>query len=91
MNSLASANVKRDASINAVEDSNRGQSFAEIEAQPNRITIATRVQANHVTLSIADNGIGMPKTDLRRSIHHQADWTWNGIGISDRASNCGGK
>lgn len=64
MNILANA-------IDAVEESNRGRSFAEIAAQPNRITITTRVEANHVKVSIADDGIGMPEDVQARIFEYQ--------------------
>ncbi len=54
MNLLANA-------IDALEESNIGQSYDEIEANPNQITIQTRLteDANHVLIRIKDNGVGM--------------------------------
>ncbi|MER3432858.1 MAG: hybrid sensor histidine kinase/response regulator [Leptolyngbya sp. ERB_1_1] len=52
MNILANA-------IDALEESNRGRSFKEIQANPNRITIRTAVENDQVKVAIADNGVGM--------------------------------
>jgi PAS domain S-box-containing protein len=45
--------------IDALEESNINRSFAEIKANPNRITIQTSLVDNQVKISIADNGQGM--------------------------------
>ncbi|MDB9510254.1 HAMP domain-containing sensor histidine kinase, partial [Kamptonema animale CS-326] len=45
--------------IDALEESNINRSFAEIKANPNRITIQTTLADNQVKISIADNGQGM--------------------------------
>jgi signal transduction histidine kinase len=63
MNILANA-------IDALEESNQEQSFAEIKAQPNCITITTAVEQNYVTITIADNGTGMPE-EIRERIFDQ--------------------
>jgi predicted ATPase/signal transduction histidine kinase len=54
MNILANA-------IDALEESNSGRSFAEIQANPNQITIKTEVTADNqqVAIKIRDNGLGM--------------------------------
>ncbi|MBY5284095.1 hybrid sensor histidine kinase/response regulator [Aphanizomenon flos-aquae CCAP 1446/1C] len=52
MNILANA-------IDALEESNSGCSFAEIQARPNRINIDTKVEGNWVKIAIIDNGLGM--------------------------------
>ena len=52
MNILANA-------IDALDESNINRSFAEILANPNRITIQTSLVNNQVQISIADNGQGM--------------------------------
>ncbi|MDZ8185002.1 MAG: AAA family ATPase [Nostoc sp. ChiSLP02] len=54
MNLLANA-------IDALEESNAGRSFANIQANPNQITIQTRAaeDGEHVLIRIADNGVGM--------------------------------
>jgi signal transduction histidine kinase len=63
MNILANA-------IDALEESNQGRSFAEIEAQPNQITICTAVEHHHVKVSIADNGPGIPEDIKARIFDH---------------------
>ncbi|WP_414564397.1 MULTISPECIES: response regulator [unclassified Anabaena] len=54
MNLLANA-------IDALEESNIGRSYSEIEANPNQIKIQTRLteDQNHVLIRIKDNGVGM--------------------------------
>ncbi|MBD2166264.1 AAA family ATPase [Calothrix membranacea FACHB-236] len=52
MNILANA-------IDALDESNQGRKFAEIQANPNRITITTSVEGKNVMIAIADNGKGM--------------------------------
>ncbi|BAZ29792.1 multi-sensor signal transduction multi-kinase [Cylindrospermum sp. NIES-4074] len=52
MNLLANA-------IDALEESNQGKAFAEIEKNPNVITIRTEIVDNHLMIHIADNGPGM--------------------------------
>lgn len=48
--------------IDAVEESNRGRSFAEITSNPNRIWIRTaKTEENQVQIIIGDNGIGIPE------------------------------
>ncbi|QSJ17387.1 hypothetical protein JYQ62_00395 [Nostoc sp. UHCC 0702] len=54
MNLLANA-------IDALEESNNGKTFAEIETNPNRITITTSADDNYATVKIADNGPGIPE------------------------------
>jgi PAS domain S-box-containing protein len=48
-------------SIDALEESNIGRSFAEIQANPNLITITTKLSedSKQVNISIKDNGMGM--------------------------------
>ena len=60
MNILANA-------IDALEESNHGRDFAEIAANPNRITIQTNVEGNSVKIAIADNGKGM-SSDVKAKI-----------------------
>lgn len=46
--------------IDAVKESNRNRSFADIQANPNRITIHTAKQdETHIVIRIQDNGAGM--------------------------------
>ncbi|HLO89506.1 MAG TPA: AAA family ATPase [Nostocaceae cyanobacterium] len=65
MNLLANA-------IDALEQSNVDRSFDEIKANPNRITISTRLneQQNHILISIKDNGVGMPPEVKSRIFDH---------------------
>ncbi|MGK7904172.1 MAG: response regulator [Hormoscilla sp.] len=53
MNLLANA-------IDALEEGNSGRSFADLAANPNRITIKTAQEGDRVVVRIADNGTGMP-------------------------------
>ncbi|MEA5514411.1 response regulator [Nodularia sp. UHCC 0506] len=55
--------------IEAIEESNVGRSYAEIEANPNQITIQTRLteDANHVLIRIKDNGVGM-SNDIQQKL-----------------------
>ncbi|MBD2578044.1 response regulator [Oscillatoria sp. FACHB-1406] len=52
MNILANA-------IDALDEASTGRNFAEIKANPNRITIRTRAENGKVKIAIADNGVGM--------------------------------
>ncbi|GAB4319164.1 MAG: AAA family ATPase [Leptolyngbyaceae cyanobacterium] len=64
MNILANA-------IDALEETNAGRSFAEIEGNSNRITIATQVlDENWIAIQIADNGIGMTEEVKCRIFDH---------------------
>jgi predicted ATPase/signal transduction histidine kinase len=45
--------------IDALDESNSGRSFAEIKANPNRITIRTSVEKEQVKIDLADNGTGI--------------------------------
>ncbi|MGB3650359.1 MAG: AAA family ATPase [Rivularia sp. (in: cyanobacteria)] len=47
--------------IDALDESNEGKTYAEIEKNPNAITIRTSADAEKVTIRIADNGPGMPE------------------------------
>ncbi|MEM7553522.1 MAG: ATP-binding protein [Cyanobacteria bacterium P01_A01_bin.84] len=47
--------------IDALDESNKGLSFAEIVANPNQIIIKTSLEGQYVKISIADNGKGMSK------------------------------
>ena len=55
--------------IEAVDESNYGRSFSEIEANPNAIRIKTEVDRtkNSVTIRIKDNGLGM-SDDVKQQI-----------------------
>ena len=52
MNILANA-------IDALDESNNGRSFTEIQADPNKILVKTFVENHHVKISIADNAKGI--------------------------------
>ncbi|MEG4941946.1 response regulator [Microcoleus sp. F4-D5] len=52
MNLLANA-------IDALEESNKGRSFAQVKANPNQITVKTQLSESQVAIRIQDNGIGM--------------------------------
>jgi PAS domain S-box-containing protein len=54
MNLLANA-------IDALDESNTGKTYLEIEQNPNIIKITTSAANNSLTLRIADNGPGMPE------------------------------
>ncbi len=73
MNILANA-------IDALDDSNIGRSFAEIEKQPNKITISTQELAaqNRIAIYIRDNGLGMTE-DIKKQIFEHL-FTTKGVG-----------
>lgn len=52
MNVLANA-------IDALEEANRDRSFDQIKANPNKITIQTRLVDHQVIVSVHDNGVGI--------------------------------
>jgi len=46
--------------IDAIKESNQAQSFADIQANPSRITIQTAIKyETHIVIRIQDNGVGM--------------------------------
>lgn len=54
--------------IDAVKESNRGRSFADIQANPNRITIKTAIEdETHIVMRIQDNGVGMSEEVKQRA------------------------
>jgi predicted ATPase/signal transduction histidine kinase len=63
MNILANA-------IDALEECNSGHSFAEIQANPNRINIRTMLENGQVKIAIADNGLGMPENVKAQIFDH---------------------
>ncbi|MBD2360083.1 AAA family ATPase [Anabaena minutissima FACHB-250] len=71
MNILANA-------IDALDESNQGCSVAEIEANPNRITIQTTVASEQVKIAISDNGNGIPEEVKARIFDHL--FTTKGVG-----------
>lgn len=60
MNLLANA-------IDALEDSNQGKTYQEIQTNPNQIMIKTLWRENQVIVQIKDNGVGM-SNDLQKRI-----------------------
>uniref|UniRef100_A0A7C3KC81 histidine kinase n=1 Tax=Oscillatoriales cyanobacterium SpSt-418 TaxID=2282169 RepID=A0A7C3KC81_9CYAN len=73
MNLLANA-------VDALDESNQGKSFSEIQAQPNRITITTQLSADQqwAIIKIKDNGIGVTK-DIKHKIFDNL-FTTKGVG-----------
>ncbi|MBN4003879.1 ATP-binding sensor histidine kinase [Nostoc sp. LPT] len=71
MNILANA-------IDALDESNRGRSFKEIKANPNRITIKTSLENEGVKIAIADNGQGMTESVKQKIFDHL--FTTKGVG-----------
>lgn len=65
MNLLANA-------IDALEESNIGRSYGEIAANPNQITIQTRLSedSHHVLIRIKDNGVGMSADVQQKVFEH---------------------
>jgi adenylate cyclase len=58
--------------IDALEESNQGKSFKEIEANPNKITIITELLADKkmVAIHIKDNGPGMSEEVKQKIFEH---------------------
>jgi signal transduction histidine kinase len=71
MNILANA-------IDALDESNIGKSFQEIQANPNRITVKTSVIDNQVRITITDNGKGMSE-EIQQKIFDNL-FTTKGVG-----------
>ena len=51
-------------SIDALDESNQGKSFAEIKENPNQIEVTTCFESDRsqVSITLKDNGVGMPET-----------------------------
>jgi signal transduction histidine kinase len=80
MNLLANA-------IDALEESNIGKTFEEIEANPNQITITTSsTEDNKIIIKIADNGLGIPEEVKQRIFENlfttKAVGKGTGLGLS---------
>ena len=71
MNLLANA-------IDALEESNTGRSFAQIQAKPNQITVKTQLSQSQAVIGIQDNGIGM--TDAVKQKIFKDLFTTKGVG-----------
>ncbi|MEH2128081.1 ATP-binding sensor histidine kinase [Nostoc sp.] len=71
MNILANA-------IDALDESNTGRSFEEIQANPNWIKITTSLKNKQVEVSIADNGQGMSESVKQKVFDHL--FTTKGVG-----------
>ncbi|MDZ8093530.1 MAG: AAA family ATPase [Nostoc sp. DedQUE05] len=71
MNILANA-------IDALDESNTGRSFGEIQANPNRIKITTSLINKQIEVSIADNGQGMSELVKQKVFDHL--FTTKGVG-----------
>jgi PAS domain S-box-containing protein len=63
MNILANA-------IDALDESNNGRSFADIQAHPNCITIQTSIENETVKIMISDNGKGMSESVKQKIFDH---------------------
>ncbi|MFN6481720.1 MULTISPECIES: AAA family ATPase [unclassified Nostoc] len=63
MNILANA-------IDAIDESNVGRSFEDIQANLNRITLSTSITDNLVQIAIADNGKGMSESVKSQIFDH---------------------
>ncbi|MFM2429285.1 MAG: hypothetical protein RLZZ511_498 [Cyanobacteriota bacterium] len=73
MNLLANA-------IDALDESNQGKSFSEIQLQPNRITVTVQLSncQQWATIKIQDNGIGMNEETKQRIFENL--FTTKGVG-----------
>ncbi|MBO3458694.1 ATP-binding protein [Aetokthonos hydrillicola Thurmond2011] len=71
MNILANA-------IDALDESNHGRNFQEIQAHPNSITITTSIVDKSVKISIVDNGKGMSVEIQQKIFDHL--FTTKGVG-----------
>ncbi len=56
--------------IDALDDANRGRTFAEIQENPNQIAITTSVENNRVKITIIDNGKGMSEEVKKKIFDH---------------------
>ncbi|MEL6553275.1 MAG: ATP-binding protein [Cyanobacteria bacterium J06621_11] len=63
MNILANA-------IDAINEVSEGRSFAELEKHPHCIKVRTKVEQSNLTISISDNGPGIPEPVKTRIFDH---------------------
>ncbi|MBH8564497.1 AAA family ATPase [Nostoc sp. CENA67] len=72
--------------IDALEESNVGKTYSEVEKNPNIITIHTFATDQQVTISIADNGLGMSEEVRQRLFNAffttKAEGKGTGLGLS---------
>jgi signal transduction histidine kinase len=71
MNILANA-------IDALDDSNHGRTYADLQANPHKITVKTSGANHQVKITIADNGKGMNEEIQQRIFDHL--FTTKGVG-----------
>ncbi len=66
--------------IDALDESNEGKTFAELEKEPNSITIVTELSEDkkRIIVRIGDNGTGMPE-DVKARLFEQG-FTTKGVG-----------
>ncbi len=64
--------------IDALEESNQGRSYQDLQKDPNYITISTSCHHQYIQISIADNGIGMTEAVKQRIFEHL--FTTKGVG-----------
>ncbi|MEA5603520.1 AAA family ATPase [Nostoc sp. UHCC 0252] len=65
-------------SIDALDESNTGLTFEEIQANPNQITITTALKYQEIEVKIADNGVGMSESVKQKIFDHL--FTTKGVG-----------
>ena len=72
--------------IDAIDESNFGKSYIEIEKNPNKIVISTCLENQQVKISIADNGSGMPESIINQIFHPffttKSEGKGTGLGLS---------
>lgn len=56
--------------IDALEEANQNQSFQDLKANPNQITIQTQLDKSQAIIQISDNGIGMSENVKQRVFDH---------------------
>ncbi|BAZ16872.1 integral membrane sensor signal transduction histidine kinase [Calothrix sp. NIES-4071] len=64
--------------IDALDDSNEGKTFTEVEANPNKIVISTSVLTTQAIIKIKDNGLGMSDEVKQKVFEHL--FTTKGVG-----------